>query len=178
MIKRGFVFILLAVMFAAAAGSWPMVGRKGDGLPKSVVYAAEISTDKGEEPTATQERKVQVLVNGKPIEFEVQPQIMDDRTYVPFRKLLESLGATVTWDEANLTAVAEKDGLAIKIQINTNIITFQDIQLKMDVNSKVKEGRTMIPLRFAAEVLGAAVKWVPGDQADRVEITQNYDTMV
>ena len=40
-----------------------------------------------------------MMVNGKVIELDVPAQIIDGRTLVPLRAVLESLGATVEWVE-------------------------------------------------------------------------------
>jgi hypothetical protein len=42
---------------------------------------------------------VTVFVDGTMVEFDVAPQIINDRTMVPMRKIFETLGATVNWEE-------------------------------------------------------------------------------
>ena len=48
---------------------------------------------------------IQVYLNGEILIFQDQnPTIVDDRTLVPFRGILEAMGATVDWDEKTRTA--------------------------------------------------------------------------
>ena len=44
--------------------------------------------------------KTEFLVNGRQEEMNIPPRITDGRTLVPIRTLAESMGAMVTWDEA------------------------------------------------------------------------------
>ncbi|MFX4262644.1 copper amine oxidase N-terminal domain-containing protein [Pelotomaculum propionicicum] len=57
-----------------------------------------------------------------------------------------------------------------KIRIMLNLIT-----IKTDVDPYIKEGRTMVPVRFVAENLGARVEWVEAYQ--RVEIFKGVDSI-
>ena len=42
--------------------------------------------------------KIDVTVGGKIINFDVKPQIINGRTMVPLRAILEALGASVGWN--------------------------------------------------------------------------------
>lgn len=44
--------------------------------------------------------QIKLIVNGKEIQCDVPPQVIDGRTMVPARFLAEALGAKVEWDEA------------------------------------------------------------------------------
>ena len=41
------------------------------------------------------EDNIKVILDGKTLEFDVQPQIIDERTLVPMRVIFEALGAEV-----------------------------------------------------------------------------------
>jgi len=41
--------------------------------------------------------EIRVILDGEQIEFDVPPQIIDNRTMVPMRAIFEALGATVFW---------------------------------------------------------------------------------
>lgn len=47
----------------------------------------------------------EMLVNGEPVEMDVAPEIVSDRTFLPARWVAEALGATVEWDETLNQAV-------------------------------------------------------------------------
>lgn len=46
-----------------------------------------------------------IEVNGEIVQNDTSAVLVNDRTYCPIRKVLESFGATVSWDEENLTVV-------------------------------------------------------------------------
>jgi hypothetical protein len=117
-----------------------------------------------------------VILNGKPVNFEVRPQVISERTYVPFRAILEALGATVTWDSTNNTAHAIKDGIDISIPIGKKEIYVQDHVLAMDVPSQTVNDRALVPLRYVGYALGANVDWNP--QTHVVTMTQDAKAML
>lgn len=49
------------------------------------------------------EDNIKVILDGKTLEFDVQPQIIDERTLVPMRVIFEALGADVEWEEETQT---------------------------------------------------------------------------
>ncbi len=42
-------------------------------------------------------REIRVMVDGKYIDFDVPPQVINSRTMVPVRAIFEELGADVEW---------------------------------------------------------------------------------
>lgn len=42
-------------------------------------------------------------VDGQPVELDVPAKIIEDRTFVPLRFVVESLGETVEWDQESMT---------------------------------------------------------------------------
>ena len=54
------------------------------------------------------EDNIKVILDGKTLEFDVQPQIIDERTLVPMRVIFEALGAEVEWEEETQTINARR----------------------------------------------------------------------
>lgn len=102
---------------------------------------------------------IEVQLDGQKLTFDVPAQIIQDRTYVPFRKILEAMGAEVWWDDASQTAYAEKNGVQVRMTLGSNKIYRNGQPIQMDVPILSINYRTMIPLRFASEALGAEVSW-------------------
>ncbi len=128
--------------------------------------------EKKTEPEITQDKKVnkpvgsdplQVFVDGKQVKFDVKPFATNNRTLVPMRAIFEALGAEVTWDQTTKTAVAEKDGVVVKVQIGKAEGTIEKNGAKevkqLDVSSMAKGGRTFVPLRFIGEAFGNKVDY-------------------
>ena len=106
-----------------------------------------------------------VRVNGELVDFpDGQPYVdANSRTMIPVRFVTEALGAKVSWDGPNQTAVIEKDGTTVKIKIGSTDLTViksgKTSTVKMDTAAVVKDGRTYVPIRFVAEALGAKVDY-------------------
>lgn len=115
------------------------------------------------------ERKlIRVFIDDKLLELEdTDPIIENSRTLVPMRAIFETLGAEVDWDGTNKTAVATKDGTTISLKIDDNIAYINDEPVELDVPARIKNSRTLVPVRFVAESLNADVTW---DDASRAVI--------
>lgn len=111
-----------------------------------------------------------VLLNDEPVEFDTQPIIEEGRTLVPFRALLEKLGATVEWDEGKQLVTATKDETVIKFTIGEKTALVGDKEIELDVPAKILDSRTLIPLRFVSENLGYKVEYLRQGNFDIVMV--------
>jgi uncharacterized protein YbbC (DUF1343 family) len=103
---------------------------------------------------------ISVLVEGRPLVFDVPPFIdKNDRTMVPLRGVAEALGGTVQWEPVDRTVTIKKEGTSIVFLVDETHATINGQKVKMDTTPVIKEGRTMIPLRYTGEYLGAVVDW-------------------
>ena len=91
--------------------------------------------------------------------FETAPIMEEDRTLVPMRFLFEKLGAEVTWDQATMTATAQKENTTINFSINQTNAVVNGTNEQMDVPARLVNDKTMVPLRFLSEELGYEVDW-------------------
>lgn len=114
---------------------------------------------------------IKIVVNNVPLSnLDQPPVIVDGRTMVPVRAILESLGATVEWDASTKTATATKDGYVIKFVIGNKTITKNNTPYTYDVATKIINGRTCVPARAAGELMDMNVNW--DDNTKTVYITQ------
>ena len=90
--------------------------------------------------------------SGATLIMDAIPQLEDGRTLVPIRFITEGLGADVLWDEETQT-------VTIKLDEHVISLTIGELGDGMDVPARLFDGRTMVPLRFVAERLGAIVTW-------------------
>ncbi len=100
-----------------------------------------------------------VILDGTQMEFEVPPVIEEGRTLVPLRAIFEGLGALVSWEAESKTITATREGLEIKLQIGQQLAYRNGVPVALDVPAKIMQGRTLVPLRFVSENLGALVDW-------------------
>ena len=110
------------------------------------------------------------IVNGKAVENDVAPLIVNSRTYTPARFVAEALGAKVEWSPSARTVTIFKDDINIVLAIDSNIAYVNGEAVKMDASAFIADGRTFTPARFVAEQLGANVEW--DEEARTVTIWQ------
>ncbi|MBQ9096894.1 MAG: copper amine oxidase N-terminal domain-containing protein [Clostridia bacterium] len=103
--------------------------------------------------------ELSVVLNGEPLEFDVQPQIINGRTMVPMRKIFEELGATVDWDGSIQKITAKKQDITVVMQINSNILSVNGNNVTLDVPPQLVNGRTLVPVRAVAESFDIHVLW-------------------
>jgi competence protein ComEC len=112
-----------------------------------------------------------VVLDGRQLSFEVPPVIENDRTLVPLRAIFESLGAVVIWDDPTQTVTATKAGTEIKLTLGQAIAYKNGSPVALAVPAESINDRTMVPLRFVSEALGAQVDWDEATQTITISST-------
>ena len=102
---------------------------------------------------------ITVFLDGRLLTFDVQPQIINDRTVVPLRVIFEAMGATVNWGGDNQTVTATKGNTVVKLTIGNSYPTINGQTTIIDQPAIIVSGRTLAPLRFVAEAFGGSVNW-------------------
>jgi len=107
-----------------------------------------------------------VVLNNIEIQFpDAKPYINEDsRTMVPLRFVSEALGCELEWIESSETVVIKKSGSVISLRIGENYSSVIDkdnntVRKELDTKAELKNERTMVPLRFISETLGAKIGW-------------------
>jgi len=108
---------------------------------------------------------ITVLVDGKKVEFDVPPQIINGRTMVPLRAIFNALGATVTYDSATKTVSSQKGDTKVQLTIDDPVMYVNGTAKTLDTPGTIVDGRTLVPLRAVGEAYGATVSW---DAATRI----------
>lgn len=112
---------------------------------------------------------IEVRLNEQPLATSVAPVMRNGNTLVPMRDIFEALGATLNWDPATQVVTAQKDQTAVKLAINDTYATVNGQRVLLNQPAILYAGRTMVPLRFVSEAMGAQVYWNPALQ--RVSVT-------
>lgn len=102
---------------------------------------------------------IKVDLNGSFVKFETFPILKDNTTLVPMRTVFELLGATVEWDAETATVTAVKGGDTIKIVIDAESAQLNGQSAPLDTPAMIRDGLTLVPVRFIAEAFGAVVNW-------------------
>ncbi len=142
---RAFLALLMAALVAAAA----------TGGPPAVAGPGQIT----------------VLVDGTVLALDVPPVQIEGRVLVPLRGIFERLGATVVFDPTTQTVTAARESITVVLRLGSREARINDRIILLDVPSLALRGRTMVPLRFVSEALGARVDW-----DERTRTVQIYTT--
>lgn len=104
---------------------------------------------------------IKIISDNKIVETDTV--VVNERTLIPLRALLESTGAEVGWDNPTQTASVTRDGKTIYITIGSNIMKTPAGNVTLDVSPILHEGTTTYaPLRAIAEEFGIKVEWDNG----------------
>lgn len=117
-----------------------------------------------------------MTVNGKDMPIDEQgtvPVIVNDRTLLPVRAVIEQKGGTVAWngETQEVTLTYGKD--EIKLTIDRPSAMLNGEEKTLDVAPTVMNDRTMLPIRFIAESFKFSVLW--DDKAQTVTISKIAD---
>jgi len=108
---------------------------------------------------------ISVTYNGSYVSFTQEPVIKDGRTLVPLRAIFEAMGLTVVWDASTQSVSAYNSDITIDLQIGNKYATvssdyYGGIDVLLDVEPQIINGRTLVPVRFIGESSGADVSWL------------------
>src|SRR3990170_2865766 len=102
---------------------------------------------------------VRVFVDGDQVLFDQTPITQGGRVLVPLRGIFEKMGAVVEWNAGTRTVRAARGTTLVELQIGSRIARVDRRAVTLDVPPMVLGGRTLVPLRFISESLGAAVDY-------------------
>lgn len=114
---------------------------------------------------ASAQSDIQVILDGRIIEFDQPPVIISDRTMVPMRAIYEALGAEVNWDAESRTASGTKTGITVSFTIDEALVDINYNEKEIDAPATIVSDRTLVPVRALAEGFGLKVEW---DAANRI----------
>ena len=112
------------------------------------------------QPRASAQAAIQVYVDGQAVKFDVPPTVIQGRVLVPLRGIFERLGATVDYDARTQDIVAVRGPQTVELTLGSRQARVNDTAKLLDVSAFTIAGRTLVPLRFISESLGANVQWV------------------
>ncbi|MBO5007609.1 MAG: copper amine oxidase N-terminal domain-containing protein [Clostridia bacterium] len=141
------------------SGTQDISSGKYDDVSQSYNKEFDESVTNAETPTYSQPNGITVILNGKQLEFDVEPMLINSRTMVPIRVIFEALGAKVDWDGTTQTAIGVTKSTTIKITIGKDYLLKNDNIVVLDSPAVVISGRTLVPVRAIAESLDCAVNW-------------------
>jgi len=124
-------------------------------------------------PASAAGSDISVYFNGERQQYDPPPRIVNSRLLVPMTDIFEALGAEMSWDSASRTAIAFKDGKYVAVQVGSKVGIMADASVangryqlsnsqnvSLDAAPIIVDSRTMVPLSFVSQALGAQVSWL------------------
>lgn len=105
--------------------------------------------------------KVAVVLDGKLMKLQDEPVIRHASTLMPFRELLQGIGATFIWDGVNRKVIAKTKDTVLELTIDSDTAYINGQPYSLYVPAQLVNQRTYVPARFIANALGATVNWDP-----------------
>jgi len=119
-------------------------------------------------PTSFNEKKrtppVTVYLDNVELYFDTEPTIKNGSTMVPMRKIFETLGTTIEWDNETKTVTSKSNDDIISLTIGQTTAYKNGEEIQLDAAPFIQNDKTLVPIRFISESIGADVKW---DQDNR-----------
>ena len=118
---------------------------------------------------------IAIRLDDKFLNFEVKPQIVNDRTMVPLRPILEALNATIEWDDTTKTVTSTKGNTTIKLTMNDPVMYVNGVAKTLDSPACLIQDRTLVPARAISEAFGISVGW---DFRSRIVLMSSTSTQI
>lgn len=133
-------------------------------MKKLLVCALAIMLSLTAFPPAIYASEVRVSVDGREVQFPDEHPYVDQRsnlTMVPLAFVSDKLGATAKWNGKlkQITILLNRDIIILVIGQNHALVNGKRVDF--EGSAVLKNGRTMVPLRFISETLHAIVEWQP-----------------
>lgn len=127
-------------------------------------------TTKEEDNYVTVVLNNQILDFNKEVGFGIPFLDKNHRTMIPMRKLLESIGADITWDNDSKTVTAVKmlpatneypagKNINVQVTIGNKFVTVNGNRIDLDTEAVMKDGRTYLPARAVLEAFDYSLAW-------------------
>ncbi|WP_226675873.1 stalk domain-containing protein [Rossellomorea aquimaris] len=136
------------------------------------LYIAQQGYKLSQQGSENKHVEVSVNINGEEMNFDQPAVLMNYRTMVPVRGVFEKVGASLTWNNTTKTAVIKKDDTVVSMTVGKSTATVNGETKTLDAPATIINSRTMIPLRFVGESIGATIKW---DSASRTAYISTSD---
>lgn len=113
----------------------------------------------GVAPVVNAQPAPRIFINGSELRTGVEPVVESNRVLVPLRAIFEQLGATVDYDRRDGSILARRSGTRVEMEVDSTRARVNGEAIRLDVPATTYGGRTMVPLRFVSEALGAQVNF-------------------
>lgn len=115
-------------------------------------------------PVQAETPPIALVLDGQKLTMDVPPMIVQGRTLVPVRAIMEALGARVEWDQETRTATVLHEGHVVVLPDGSSTAWVDGQAVTLDVPAQIHSGRMLLPVRFLVEATGGEVEWLAAEQ--------------
>ena len=143
--KKNLIFVMVLAILVTSFGLYNPGIASAAGATEGQVVITDVS----------------VCVDGKLVTFTDQKPYVDAnaRTLVPIRFVSQEMGMQVIWENDTKRVIINKPDLTITMVIGKKTVGVNGVAKPMDTAPIITNGRTMVPIRFISENMGAVVTW-------------------
>jgi len=98
-------------------------------------------------------------IDGRSVPLDVPASLKNNRTMVPVRFIGEVFGAQFSWDDKTRKVTYTLDDVKIELFIGKKTAKLNGKAITLDAEPEVSNGRTLVPLRFVGQYMGATFQW-------------------
>ena len=126
---------------------------------EEIIGGADEATEILVDSALEKEVPIKLIADNKVI--DTPTHVVNNRTLVPLRALLESTNATVDWDNPTQTATVKRGDKIVKVQIGNHIMNTASGDVTLEAAPVLlNEGTTTyVPIRAICEAFGFTVDW-------------------
>ena len=119
---------------------------------------------------------IKVALDGKILDLDTNPIIVNGTTLVPYRSLVKSLGASANWDSASKSVTVNQGEVNVKLSAGSSTAYINNSAVSLDAAPVVRNGSTFVPLRLLAEAFGKWTSWDAASQSVSINSSLTLDT--
>lgn len=102
-----------------------------------------------------------VMMDGSPVKFDVQPRVEQGVPVTPFRHLFEHGGGKVRWGHQTKEIAAEGMGRSVWMQVGNIGARVDGQEVELEMAPFIESSRVMVPMSFLSDALNLSVRFDP-----------------
>ena len=120
--------------------------------------------------------KTSGTIDGKSTALDQAPVIVNGRTLVPIRFISEAFGASVDWNNSTREATIKLLNNTIVLKVDSATATVNGYNVYLDAPATIikQTGRTVVPIRFISDSLGADVAWNSTNKSVTIKFSEDW----
>ena len=129
-------------------------------------------------PAEQPAQPISMFMDGRQLQPETLPVVVNGSALVPMRGLFEAQGAKLSWHDASKTVTATKGSTTLTYRLGDLTALLNGQTLHLSVPGQITNGYSLVPLRFVSEALGSTVKWEPNTKSIWITSPVEYETSI